>query len=288
MPAAFERTTSYRKGTYWGPKKFLEASKQLEFYDEELGEEIALKAGIATLPILKPNAKETTPAFFMKVTRAVDKLLNLNKFVITVGGEHTLTYAPVAAYVRHFPNLTILHFDAHADLRQSYEDTEWSHACALRRSLDLVQKAVLVGIRSFDSTEIAWIKANNNRVEVFPAQKCLDMDKALPQIIDSLGDDVYITIDVDGLDISLMPGVGTPQPGGLDWYAALKLFRAVFEKKNVVGFDVLELAPIAGSVVSEFTAAKLAYRLMGYAWKYPKKANNANEADNAKKASPVF
>jgi len=268
VPVAFEKTTSYRKGTYWGPKKFLEASKQLEFYDEELNQETVFTAGVATLPILVPNPKESTEAFFKKITATIDELLAMGKFVITVGGEHTLTFAPVASYVKRYPNLTILHFDAHADLRQSYEDTVWSHACALRRSMDVAKKAVLVGVRSLDRTEVDWIEANKNRVTVFLAQDCQNMDKILPSIIERLGPEVYITVDVDGFDLGPMPGVGTPQPGGISWYGGLKLFHEVFKQRKVLGFDVLELAPIKGEVVSEFTAAKLAYRLMGYADKY--------------------
>lgn len=280
VPVAYERTTSYRKGTKYGPAKLLEASRQLEFYDEELTEQIGHLTGIATLAPFKPNAKESAPQFFGRVANAVEPLLARGKFLITVGGEHTVAYAPILAHSKHYPDLSILHFDAHADLRNSYEKTPWNHACALRRAIECFSvppKVSMVGIRSLDWEEVRYLKENPN-IQYFGMEKYRQNLKGLIEAaLAHLGEQVYITIDLDGLDPAVVPGVGTPQPGGFGWYEALDLFRAFFENKKVVGFDFMELAPMKNEVCSEFAAAKLLYRLIGYAFLAAKK--NAQDAD---------
>lgn len=270
VPADFERTTSYRKGTVAGPAEFLTASAQVEFYDEELRKETLRDTLIATIPFVSARKSESSGAYLGRLSAIIEKLVAQGKKVVTVGGEHTLTYAPVAAYAKHFKNLSILHFDAHADLRTSYEDNHWSHACALRRSIEAVEKeggvckVAMVGIRSIDTDEAEFIDANSN-VKLFDILRHRDPHILAQQVINHLGPDVYVTIDLDGFDPAVVPGVGTPQPGGFGWYDTLDLLREVFAKKNVVGFDAMELAPIKGQVVSELAAAKLVYRLIGYA-----------------------
>ena len=272
LPVAYERTTSYRKGTARGPAKFLEASHQLEFYDEELAGETAKLIAIATAPIFKPSAKEADHKFLKRVSSAVAELVRRKKFVATIGGEHTLTYAPILAYAQVYADLSILYVDAHADLRNEYEGTPWSHACALRRSLEACRlfggqgRTSMVGIRSMDIEEARYIGDNQNLALFGMAQSYRLCDLA-DSIIERLGEHVYVSIDLDGLDPAVIPGVGTPQPGGLGWYDLLYLLKKLFERRRVVGVDLMELAPIAGQVISEFAAAKLLYRIIGYSWK---------------------
>lgn len=270
VPAAYERTTSYRKGTVHGPAKLLEASHQVEFYDEELGRETAQSVGIATTPIFKPKRTEAPQKFLHKVSSAVLELAQRGKFVATVGGEHTLTFAGVHAMAQVYPDLSILYIDAHADLRREYEGTPWNHACALRRSLESClsfkgrAQTSLVGIRSMDIEEVRYINDNKN-LALFGLPQFRRLSEATDAIIDNLGRHVYVSIDLDGLDPSVIPGVGTPQPGGVGWYELLELLKKLFERRHVVGTDLMELAPISGQVVSEFAAAKLLYRIIGYA-----------------------
>ncbi|MBI2069080.1 MAG: agmatinase [Elusimicrobia bacterium] len=270
VPVAFERTTSYIKGTVHGPSKLLAASHQLEFYDEELSEEIGFSHGIATIKPLKPTPRVESKEFLLKTSSVVRELAQRGKFVATVGGEHTITFAPVNAMKDVYPDLSILYIDAHADLRDSYEGTPWNHACALRRSIEACHSAggrgvtALVGIRSMDVTEARYIQ-DNRTLALFDAHRCRRLATEINRIIEHLGEHVYISIDLDGLDPSVIPGVGTPQPGGLGWYDLLDLLKAVFDHRKVVGVDLMELAPLKGQVVSEFAAAKLLYRVFGYA-----------------------
>ncbi|MEK6544181.1 MAG: agmatinase [Elusimicrobiota bacterium] len=268
VPVPYERTTSYRKGTKNGPEKLIEASHQLEFYDEELGAMTAHDNGIATLAPIVPSAKETAPVYLTRVADTVSRILDMGKRVITIGGEHTVAYGPVLAYSKKYPDLSILHIDAHADLRSSYEGTPWNHACALRRCIECFPtppRTAMLGIRNVDSEEATYLKANRNIKYFHMEEHRQDVMAVLPELLEHLGDKVYITIDLDGLDPAIIPGVGTPQPGGLGWYETLDIIKAVFADKDVVGFDFMELAPIKGEVVSEFTAAKFLYKLIGYA-----------------------
>ncbi|MFC1520876.1 agmatinase [Elusimicrobiota bacterium] len=264
LPVAFERTTSYMKGTRFGPAKLLEASRQLEFFDEELKIETFKSHPIATLPIIKPRKSETTGSFFSRIRSIVRFIYEKGKFPILLGGEHSITMAPVQALSRQYKDLSVLHFDAHADLRQDYEGTPFNHACALRRSLEHASKGVAIGIRNIDSDEFKWAKAHKDRVKMFVHNGAYTLKDITPKVLNALGKKVYITIDLDGFDPSIMPGVGTPQPGGIQWHEALRFFKQVFRSRDVVGFDIMELCPIPNSVVSEFTAAKLLYRLLGY------------------------
>lgn len=259
LPIPYERTTSFRKGTRHGPKAFLEASDQLELYDEELDQETWLE-GIHTFPMM--ISSQSAEKFFPKLTSYVEKIARMQeKTLFVIGGEHSLTQAIVPAYLKHYPNLSVLHFDAHADLRSEYEGTPYSHACALYPA-SRVCKVVQVGTRSIGPEEL--LNTAHGNVTTFKMHKNLDVATLIPKVLDALTKDVYVSIDVDGFDPSVIPGVGTPEPGGFSWYDGLALLRAVFERKNIVGVDVMELCPLQDTNISEFTAAKLVYRLMGY------------------------
>lgn len=259
LPVPYEKTTSYKKGTEEGPRAFLKASSQLELWDEELKKE-TWKAGICTLAPF--SSEETAETFFPKLQARVKELTAYrDKKLLIIGGEHSLTQATVPPYAELYPQLSVLHFDAHADLREEYEGTPYNHACALYPASKLCP-VVQVGIRSVASEELH--RVNSGRVKTFFYHENPKSEKLIPKVLQSLTRDVYISIDLDGFDPAVIPGVGTPQPGGFSWEDSLKLFRAVIQKKNVVAIDLMELCPLKDTEISEFTAAKLAYRLMGY------------------------
>lgn len=261
LPIPYERTTSYLKGTRLGPQHLINASHQVELYDEETGLE-TWKAGVHTMP---PVPLENEPSkYFAAVANAVEPLVRMGKFVLSIGGEHAVTEGPLAGVARVHPRVSVFHVDAHCDLRDEYEGSIYNHACAARRMMEYADKIVQVGIRSVSEDEKRH--TNTKRVTTFLMHEHRDMKALVPQVLKELGETVYISIDLDGLDPSVIPGVGTPQPGGLGWYELLDLLRAVIRGKNVVAADVVELCPIEGQVISEFAAAKLAYRMMGYVY----------------------
>ncbi|MBI4057060.1 MAG: agmatinase [Elusimicrobia bacterium] len=259
LPVPYEKTTSYKKGTFRGPEALLAASSQLEVWDEELKKE-TWKGGIHTLPFF--TSEEPAEKFFPRLQAKVTELAKLkDKKLFIVGGEHSLSQATIPAYARLYPDLSVLHFDAHADLREEYEGTPYNHACALYPASRLCP-VVQVGIRSVGSEELH--NMNSGRVKTFFMQENKNLKSLIQKTLKSLTKNVFISIDLDGFDPSVIPGVGTPQPGGFSWEEGLQLFRGVIEKKNVVGVDLMELCPLQDNVISEFAAAKLAYRLMGY------------------------
>lgn len=259
LPVPYEKTTSYGKGTGKGPGAILDSSWQVEFWDEEAKREI-WKAGIVTLAPF--NCAQGEKTFFKDLERTVTELLSAFKGIpIFLGGEHSITQGLLPPFQRKYKDLSILHFDAHADLRPEYEGTPHSHASALYPA-SRITRTVQVGIRSVSHDEKQYINAG--KVKTYLMHENLDFARLEKAVLKDLSDTVYLTIDVDGFDPSVMPGTGTPQPGGFLWYDALKLFKAVCRKKKVVGIDVVEVAPIKGSPMTEFNAAKLIYRLMGY------------------------
>lgn len=260
LPIPYECTTSYGKGTRLGPLKILDASYQLELWDEEICKEI-YKVGIYTLDYFKYS--KTEKSFFENISKYVSLLINkYSGLPIFIGGEHSITQGLIPPLKDKYKNLSILHFDAHADLRDSYEGTLHSHASALYPAAKDGINIVQIGIRSVASEEKHLI--NKNNVKTFLMHENLDIKKLKKDILKNLSSDVYLTIDVDGFDPSVMPATGTPQPGGFMWYDALEIFRDVIYKRNVVGFDVVEVSPNNCSNITEFNAAKLIYRLMGY------------------------
>lgn len=262
IPFPYESTTSYRGGTKEGPQAILQASAQVELYDDEL-DWSPYEVGIATSQVLWPTRGDYASTL-KQIEDATAEAYDRGLFPIVLGGEHAISYGPVKATKARYPDLAVLQIDAHADLRQSYEDTPYSHASAMARVVDLDVNLVQVGIRNISAEEMAWWREAKPST-IFWARDYVTGKHSVQEVLDALGDrPVYLTIDVDGIDPSVVPGTGTPEPGGLTWYQTLDLMRALFAHKNVVGCDVVELAPIGGENVSEFAVAKLIYKLIGY------------------------
>jgi agmatinase len=257
----YDSTTSYRGGTRDGPHAFITASRQLDMYDWELGVEIATKIKVHTLNELEPSMDSPAETISL-VKECVSEIVRDEKLPIMVGGEHSLTPGAVAAVKEKYADVSVLQIDAHSDLRDEYEGSKNNHACAMRRTREIVNTVVQVGIRSSCVDEIEYVKKNKLEKFIFGTE--FKDEDVLKQLGNS--NNVYITVDLDGFDPSEIPGVGTPEPGGLHWPQVIRLLRKVAEKKRIVGFDVMELAPIAGSNQSEFYAAKLAYKLLGYSF----------------------
>lgn len=249
LPVPHEATTSYGKGTKNGPAALLKALPKVEEFDEELKIEVrpGKEYSVARPIALKSCAKQ------------VAKILEQGRTPIVLGGEHSITSAAVKACAQKFKDLSVLQFDAHADLRDKYYGRKDSHACAMRRVLEICP-AVQVGIRSISKEEYDWAEQSGQLKKMHFARKIEMVDKIEAQ----LSQNVYITIDVDVFDPSIIPSTGTPEPGGMLWYEVLDILKGVCATKNVVGFDVVELSPKKGDIVSDFTAARLVHKVMGY------------------------
>ncbi len=257
LPVPYDFSTSYQGGTRGGPRAMIEASRNMEVWDDELG--ATYRAGIHTLPELEPTALGPE-AMVERVEQAVTWILAHGKLPAVLGGEHSITAGVVRALHRKVPKLSVLQLDAHADMRDTYLDSPYSHACVMRRIRELVP-AASVGIRSLSEEEASYLAAHPAPMWSTRAFRALNGN--WQPVLDALTDDVFVTFDLDALDPSLLPGTGTPEPGGLDWYEAVDLLAAVAAKKRIVGFDIVELAPTPGQVASDFLAARLAYRMMG-------------------------
>ena len=267
LPIPYERTTTYRKGCEQGALAIIEASQELEAYDEELGIETCIEVGIHTLSAIadtRINPTVSPEEMLAATTKEVKKLIRDGKFVIALGGEHAITAGVVRAYYEALSEpFTVVQIDAHGDMRHSYEGSIHNHACVMRRVLDLGLPTLPVGIRAICKEEAELI-AKENIPAIFARDIYYDnnwIEKAIATISTKK---VFITVDLDGLDPSLLPGVGTPEPGGLNWYELTQFLKQIFLQREVVGCDVMELAPTNDFVVSEFTAAKLVYKLIGY------------------------
>jgi len=267
VPVPYERTVSYGHGTRKGPAAIIKASPQLELWDEETKAETWKRGIFTTSPV---GCALPESEFFPRLERTVEGLLSATRAVpFFLGGEHSITQALLPPFIRRHKNLSILHFDAHADLRPAYHGTRRSHACAVYPA-SRTNRVVQVGIRSVGHDERQFHNAGN--VITHLMHENLDFKKLEKAVLRELTDTVYLTIDADGFDPSVMPGTGTPQPGGFLWHDALRLFKAVCSAKKVVGVDLVEVAPVKGSNISEFAAAKLVYRLMGYLSARPRRA----------------
>jgi len=267
LPIPYEATTTYRHGCENGPDALLEASQQVEYYDEELEKETCREIGIYTHSAIADTRNRTVLDLEMlRVTQeTVYKLLQDGKFVICLGGEHSITTGVVEAYRQFLPSepFTVIQIDAHGDLRFSYEGSIYNHACVMRRIVEMGLPTVQIGIRSISKEEADLIQEKH--LTVFRAREIATQPDWMERAIASIPTQkVFLTIDLDGIDPTLIPGVGTPEPGGLNWYGLTAFLRSVFETHQVLGCDVMELAPLADSVVSQFTAAKLVYKLIGY------------------------
>jgi agmatinase len=264
LSCPFEKTTSYGKGTAKGPKAILEASHYVEFFDEETEKEVCFEQGIAALEPLnfrKLSGKRALDHIFWNVLM----LIKSGKFVVTLGGEHSISTAPIKAHFESFENLSILHFDAHSDLRDEYEGSKYSHASFAARVSEFTTRITQVGIRAQCKEEFDFIKEKGIRTYYAHIIRERGFDGALiDEIISTLDKNVYITFDVDYFDPSIMPSTGTPEPNGFYWHETMQLLKKLCKERNLVGFDVVELAPRKGFNFPDFLTAKLIYKILNY------------------------
>ena len=262
VPFGLEKTVSYGGGTKNGPKEIIKASHQVELYDEELNCEPYKKIGIKTLRPFKID-KNINKAL-KKISKINKEILNKKLFSLTLGGEHSITPGCIDPFVKKYKKLCILHFDAHADLRESYNGEKFSHASAIKRCLDYKNVSIIsFGIRNISKNEISFLKKNHSRIKIFWAKDKpkWNLNKFKKMIKNK---NVYLTFDVDGLDSSIMPATGTPEPGGLFWDETLNIIKIATKNSNIVGADINELAPIKGFNSYNFLVAKLAYKILSY------------------------
>ena len=266
VPFGLEKTVSYGGGTKNGPKEIIKASHQVELYDEEFNCEPFKKIGIKTLKPFKidKNIKKA----LNKISKINENILSKEAFPLTLGGEHSITPGCISPFAKKYKKICLLHFDAHADLRDSYQGEKYSHASAIRRCLDNKNISVIsFGIRNISKSEIPYLKKNSKRIKIFWAK---DKKKWNLNYFKKLikNKTVYLTFDVDGLDSSIMPATGTPEPGGLLWDETLKIIKVAMKNSKIVGADINELAPIKGFNSYNFLVAKLAYKILSYKFLY--------------------
>ena len=266
VPFGLEKTVSYGSGTKNGPKEIIKASHQVELYDEELNYEPYKKIGIKTLRPFKIN--KNIKKALDNMSKINQEILNKKLFPMTFGGEHSITPGCIAPFIKKYKKICLLHFDAHADLRESYNGEKFSHASAIKRCLDHRNVSVIsFGIRNISESEIPFLKKNKARIKIFWAKDKLKWDlKKFKKMIKNRT--VYITFDVDGLDSSIMPATGTPEPGGLLWDETLNIIKIAAKNSNIVGADINELSPIKGFNSYNFLVAKLAYKILSYTFKF--------------------
>lgn len=282
IPVPYDGTSTWQKGADKGPEAFLKASENMELYDIETNSEV-YKQGVYLAEAIEE--KSSPEALVAEVYKTVKAYILRNKFVTVFGGEHSISIGTIEAFNECFDDLTVLHIDAHADLRASYQGSACNHACALyqaSQSTNLIQ----VGIRSMDATETTVMDPD----KTWFAHDMVNEEYWIDNVIDALGQDVFITLDLDAFDPSIMPSTGTPEPGGLLWYETLDFLRRVFEQRNVVGFDIVELCPREEDKSSDFLAAKLYYKMLTYRFerKDLKQAPSSNLEDQKNKRYHKF
>lgn len=256
LPIPFEDSTTWQTGTKAGPGALIDASRNMELYDIET-KSYVYKQGIHTLePIKSANAQEMIEEAHERVAKEIDA----GKFVVSIGGEHTVSIGPIKAFSEKVKDLSILYLDAHADHRDQWEDSKYNHACVVSRVKEFNPNIISVGIRSVGQEEVSAVKED----KTYFAENIYNNNDWMDEAISKLSDNIYISIDLDVFDISILPGTGTPEPGGLGWYQTTNFLRKVIEQKNLVGFDVVELRPIEADKSSDFLAAKLIYKLLSY------------------------
>ena len=259
LPVPYDGTASYKTGAREGPEAILAASREMEDYDLELGRETCA-VGIHTAAALEPHLA-SPQEMAERIREAVRPLARAGKLLALLGGDHSVSIGSALAMAEAHPGLSVLYLDAHADFREEYQGTRWGHASAARRIAETC-RLTLVGVRSMATEEAEALQSSG--VHVFPAPL---LEEPWDAVLACLGPVVYVSIDLDVLDPSLMAAVGTPEPGGMGWYQTLRLLRRVGEQRRILGFDVVELAPREGPAACAYTAAKLAYKVMGYAMK---------------------
>lgn len=258
LSVPFDKTTTYQKGSDKGPEAIIEASRNMEAYDIETGCEV-FHVGIHTA---SPIVAEESQRMLAELYQATKAVIAKGQFVVTMGGEHSISQAPIQACVEAYPGLSVLQLDAHSDLQPAYEGDPYSHASVMSRVKEIpnIGTVVAAGIRSMSVEELPYI----DRPNTFFAHDIHDNDTWIDRVIDKLSDKVYITLDLDVLDPAFLPATGTPEPGGLGWYQLLRLLRAVITKRQVVACDIVELCPQPHDKSSDFLAAKLIYKLLSY------------------------
>ena len=269
IPFGLEKTVSYGGGTSKGPKEIIRASHQVELFDEDLDKEPYKHIGIKTL---KPFPIKKNMADALKQIENINKiLLDKKKFPLTLGGEHSLTPGAIRPFIKKFGKICLLHFDAHADLRNSYNNNKFSHASAIRRCLDNPNVSVVsFGIRNISLSETSFLRKNKKRIKIFWAKDKSNWNlNQFKKIIKNKK--LYLTFDVDGLDSSLMPATGTPEPGGLFWNETIRIIKIAAQSSQIVGADINELSPIKGFDCYNFLVAKLAYKIISYSFEFKKK-----------------
>ncbi|WP_027077139.1 agmatinase [Maribacter antarcticus] len=256
IPVPYDGTSTWGKGADKGPEAFLAASENMELYDIETGSEVYEQGIHLTEALLENSSPE---AMVNAVHKTTKEYIKRNKFVTLFGGEHSVSIGSIRAFNECFDNLTVLHIDAHADLRESYDGTKYNHACAVHEASQTTN-LVQVGIRSMDAIEKTFM----DEEKTFFAHDMVNDEYWIDKVVEACTENVFITFDLDVLDPSIMPSTGTPEPGGLIWYETLEFLKQVFKEKNVVGFDIVELCPNSADKSSDFLAAKLYYKMLSY------------------------
>jgi agmatinase len=255
LPVPFDKTSSWIKGSDKGPRAIIEASMNMELYDIETDYEV-YKNGIFTSSEILSNSSED---MIKSVYERVTELIKDRKFIVSLGGEHTISLPAIRAHHENYNDVSILHLDAHSDMRDSYLGNKYSHACVMSRVKEITENIVSVGIRSLDKSE--W--DNIVRDNIFFASDIYNSEKWIGKAVERLNKNVYLSLDLDVFDPAVLPSTGTPEPGGLDWYTVIKLLKEVCKNRNLIGFDVVELCP-GENKASDFLAAKLIYKLLSY------------------------
>lgn len=259
LPVPYDGTVSFQTGTRGGPRGIITASQQVELFDQEYGREFH-SVGVATLDPLEPEA---VPEDMVRVTcEAARRVVRDGKFLITLGGEHSISSGAIRAVQQRHKKLSVLQFDAHADLRNQYHGTPYSHACAMRRVWDLGVPVVGVGIRNYSLEEHRFMKKQG--LTPISPRMIRETPNWMEGVLAGLSEEVYVSIDIDGFDPAYAPGTGTPEPGGLDWYQVTDLLKMVAATRQIVAADVVEVSPIPGTMQTEFLAAKLIYKMMAH------------------------
>ena len=268
VPFGLEKTVSYGRGTKNGPKEIIKASHQVELFDEDLNKEPYKTIGIKTLKPFKIRKKIEDAV--NQLADINEQIISKNKFPLVFGGEHSITPGAIKPFTKKYDELVLLHFDAHADLREEYNGEKFSHASAIKRCLDFNNvKVVSFGIRNLSEPEMNFYNKNRDRIEIFWCKDKKDWNFNKLQNI-FLNKNVYITFDVDGFDASIMPATGTPEPGGLLWEDVIPIIKKVCKVSNIVGADINELAPIKNFNCYNFLVAKLAYKILSYTFEFKK------------------
>ena len=255
LPVPFDKTSTWLKGADKGPEAIIEASKNMELYDIETDSQVYKRGIFTEKEITVENPEDMVSAVYEKTRR----LLRDKKFVITLGGEHSVSVSPIKAHSEFFDNMSLLHLDAHSDTRDEYEGSRYNHACVMARAKETTDTIVSVGIRSMDVCELDNIDKSN----IFYASEIFRTTEWINRVIKKLSENVYITIDLDVFDPGIMPSTGTPEPGGLSWYQVTELLKKVANSRNIVGADIAELRP-SENKAPDFLAAKLIYKLLSY------------------------